>query len=122
MSPNSNYTVFNVFFLLHITRKKRHRREMFRYYQFQVRAIIKVSRIYGTRMCVRFSHLALGALYFYPLKLFRCVSKTAALGGLFQRIHLLIVIIIDTLKGINGETIPNSLFKNGNNTWLLIKH
>ena len=95
---------------------------MFRYYQFQVGAIIKVSRIYGTRMCVRFSHLALGALYFYPLKLFRCVSKTAALGGLFQRIHLLIVIIIDTLKGINGETIPNSLFKNGNNTWLLIKH
>ena len=37
----------------------------------------------------------------YPLKLFRCVSKTAALGGLFQRIYLLIVITIDTLKGIN---------------------
>ena len=67
-------------------------------------------------MCVRFSNLALGAPYFYPLKLFRCVSKTAALSGLFQRIHLLIVIIIVTLKGINGKTIPNSIFKNGHNT------
>ena len=52
-------------------------------------------------MCVRFSQLTPGAPYFYLLKLFRCVSKTTALGGQFQRIHLLIVITIDALKGIN---------------------
>ena len=52
-------------------------------------------------MCVRFFQLTPGAPYFYPSKLFRCVSKTTALGGLFQRTHLLIVITIDALKGIN---------------------
>ena len=62
MSTNSNYVVF--FFLLFFFiayEKEKKNTEKFRYYQIQARTTIKISKICGTRMCMRFSQLAPGA-------------------------------------------------------------
>ena len=59
MSTNSNYMVF--FFFIAYEKDKKKNTEKFRYYQIQVRTTIKISKICGTRMCMRFSQLAPGA-------------------------------------------------------------
>ena len=82
---------------------KKSRREYFRCYQMQVKTMIKVS---GFRICMSWSQMTPGGpfakvwILIHP-KLFCRFSKTAALGGLLQRAHLLTVSINDTLNGIN---------------------